>query len=234
MDRAEAKHITDFVGQKDPEERKKSPLFQKGKSGWVVEIRGYTYHKEGESFVQDTIIENLKYPGQLEEKKDKEMIERIKQNVSYLFIYDSGKAGPGAGQSKIAKSHLRRLVRGIAEGAVDGKNPGDGRGVRPQGPGIIEGEGKEGANAPANQKANREAWNPIGETAIAVLVNDAGGAFGAPPGKWLPREKIGAPPPPGGDPKAAAQDKAMERIEFVLLFVWREPTASADDKKTAP
>ena len=234
MDRAEAKHITDFVAEKDAEKRKTSPLFDKGKSGWVVEIRGYTYHKEGESFVQDTIIENLKYPGQLEEKKDKEMIERIKQNVSYLFIYDSGKAGPGAGQSKIAKSHLRRLVRGIAEAGPDGKNPPvEGPGLNPR-----LGAGKEvdpGGNAAANQKVSRDAWNPIGETAIAVLVNDAGGAFGAPPGKWGPKEKIFAPPPPGGD-KAAAQDKAMERIEFVLLFVWREPIAAAkqspaDEKK---
>jgi type IV pilus assembly protein PilM len=219
----EKKHINDFVGESDETKRNELPLIKKGKDGWVVEIRGYTYHKGGESFVQDTIIENLKYPGQLEEKKDKEMIERIKRNVSYLFIYESGKAGPGAGQSKIAKSHLRRLVRGIAEAGPDGKVDGPGLNPRP-------GRGKEGdggVNAPANQKANREAWNPIGETAIAVLVNDAGGAFGAPPGKWLPGEKIIAPPLPGGDPKTAAQDKAMERIEFVLLFVWREPIASA-------
>jgi len=29
---------------------------------WVVEIRGYTYHKDGESFVINTLIENLRRP----------------------------------------------------------------------------------------------------------------------------------------------------------------------------
>jgi type IV pilus assembly protein PilM len=234
MDATERKHITDFVGEQNSETRDKSPLFEKGKDGWVVEIRGYTYHKGGESFVKDTIIQNLKYPGQLEDKKDKEMIERIKQRVSYLHIYYGEKLLPGAGESKIAKSHLRRLVRGMAEGAPEGKNPGEGQFKLRPGPGN---EREPGGNPAANQKVNRDGWNPIGETAVAVLVNEAGGAAGGPLGKGFPREK--GTPLPGGETKTPAQDKAMERFEFVLVFVWREPTSlaksnPANDKQTTP
>src|SRR5262249_6166764 len=244
MGEVEKKHINDFIGQSDETKRNESPLFEKGKDGWVVEIRGYTYHKGGESFVEDTIFENLKYPSQLDEKKDKEMIERIKQRVSYLLIYDSGKVGTAAGQSIIAKSQLRRLIRGMAEGGPEGKNP-EGQFKRPRGPGSEREPGPGGGNPAANQKPSRDGWNPIGETALAVLVNEAGGAPGGPPGKGFPREfPRGFPrekvvPPPGGGVKTPAQDKAMERFEFVLLFVWREPislvkSSPADDKKVMP
>jgi type IV pilus assembly protein PilM len=229
MGTVERNNIIAFVGEQDPEKRSKLPLFEKGMDGWVVEIRGYTYHKLGEKFVLDTIVENLKYPRELDEKKDKEMIERIKNRVSYIYIYDlTEKVIPGTGQgSKIAKSHLRRLVKGQQE-AQGNKGP-DGPGkITP--PGGKEADPKGGGT---EQKANRDGWTPIGETASTILVDAAfgSGQFG----KGFAREK--APPiPSGADSKTPAAAQVLPRTEFVLLFVWREPTAlpqanAADQKK---
>ena len=58
------------------------------KDGWLVEIRGYTYHKVNKDFVKETIMANLMNPGHLANERNKEAYEdlqkRIEKNVSFL------------------------------------------------------------------------------------------------------------------------------------------------------
>src|ERR1035438_5605193 len=61
------------------------------REGWVVEIRGYTYHKENVEFVRDTLLENLQYPSKLKDIMNnpdlKEQIDKIEGKVKYLHNY---------------------------------------------------------------------------------------------------------------------------------------------------
>jgi type IV pilus assembly protein PilM len=58
------------------------------KSGWVVEIRGYTYHKETEKFIADTLIQNLRNPGALKDISiDEDLKKKVSERVSFLLNY---------------------------------------------------------------------------------------------------------------------------------------------------
>jgi type IV pilus assembly protein PilM len=255
MTALEKKNVIDFVGEADAEKQNQSPLLKPSKDGWVVEIRGYTYNKAGESFVMDTIIENLRYPNLDENDKQKgeqikQMNARVKERVGYLHIYYWDTMVPGPGQaSKITKSQLKPLIKGLAAGADDkGAKQGEFGKAPPGAPGGKMGEQKQDGGA---QKANRDGWNAIGENAAAILVDHAGGGLGAgqgggfgfgggEPGKAPPKGPAFQPNQPvgGGDPKVPAAGQTLPRTEFVLLFIWREPLAAAqqaapvaDDKK---
>ena len=69
-------------------------------SGWVVEIRGYTYYDD-KDFVRDTLLENLQYPEKLKdlmkEPALKEQVEKIAGKVKYtapLQTPRSAESGP--------------------------------------------------------------------------------------------------------------------------------------------
>ena len=57
MSDEEKTQIIGFV--ENPNDAKSATLTS---PGWIVELRGYTYHKAGANFVEHSIIENLKYP----------------------------------------------------------------------------------------------------------------------------------------------------------------------------
>jgi hypothetical protein len=137
--------------------------------------------------------------------------------------------------SKIAKSQLKPLVKGIPEEAEKG-----GKGGQEQ---MVQNKfSNEQKQEDGKTKVNRDAWNAIGETASTILVDHAGGGMvgqgdGAGMQKkdhFMPGKGLGNPRP-GVETKGLAT-QAMPRTEFVLLFVWREPLAAApvavaDDKK---
>src|SRR5262249_170516 len=57
MDEADKKRVRELVNAKDAEvPPEKAPP----KKGWVVEIRGYTYHHNGAEFVNKTFLDNLR------------------------------------------------------------------------------------------------------------------------------------------------------------------------------
>ena len=104
------------------------------REGWVVEVRGYTYHEKADTFVRWTFIENLKEPRQF--KKDgKELMtdemrelvrsgelfkendkKKLENRVEYLHVYKiKTNPDPVAGQyTYIGKSYLKTLVKGEA------------------------------------------------------------------------------------------------------------------------
>ena len=204
MKDTEAANLKKFSdsNSKDPEEMKKLEI---PREGWVVEIRGYTYHENIKEldFVEDTIVENLRNPTHI---KDKEMTKRIKERVSHLLVYKNKPvAVPVTGRFEhISKSWLPDLLKvepvvKVVPGVGDPPPPGN-----PVPPVVV-------AATPSGK--SREGWKPIGERAASI--------FGG-------KEALDVPPPPPPvllDEKArkAAQAMIVPRTEFVILFVWREP-----------
>jgi hypothetical protein len=188
--------VSNYVGETDLEKRKK--LEQLPKEGWVVEVRGYTYHQGGVVFVNNTFIENLKNPSGLRDLADK--VKQIKEHVGYFTTYQQKSVdNPVAGQFEIiGKSYLKTLIKGT--------------------PDPIEVNAPKIAPPPAGgqveQKINREAWRPLGETASSIYVDNAAGFALAP----VPKGII--------DPKAAPPEPVVPRFEFVVLFVWQEPIST--------
>ncbi len=61
---ANNEHVMEFFVDAEDKKRIKTQKEQLPKKGWVVAIRGYTYHLGKEQFVYDTYVENLRNPTQ--------------------------------------------------------------------------------------------------------------------------------------------------------------------------
>jgi type IV pilus assembly protein PilM len=177
--------------------------------GWVVEIRGYTYHKEEQKFILDTLVSNLasrhKTLKSEEKKEDKAakvdkkedgedeegqpiVIEPIVGKISHVVLYRQQEvASPDPGVFPLIKDGFVAALLGIAR--------------------TKEGEPPPGAAG--NPRFN---WKPLGGDAANIL--RAG--------------DINAVQKAGKDEK-----KEMRRTEFVILFVWHEPTPSDEVKSSA-
>jgi type IV pilus assembly protein PilM len=200
------RRVIEFATEKDPEKLKKIEL---PREGWVVEVRGFTYHQLTNKFVEKTIVENLKFPVPLNDsKKEKEMASRIKDRVGYMLIYFNHVVPvPEPGKFEyVGKSYLKAIFKGadnIGAGPVIA-NPQNQPPPQP-GPAVAE-----------KPKVSRTGWRPIGEVAIGVFGD------GAMPAQPNPPEKGVA--------------NIVPRTEFVILFVWQEPIISQqpisiEDKK---
>jgi type IV pilus assembly protein PilM len=199
------------AAEADPEKAKLLPP----KEGWVVEVRGYTYHEKPASFVRQTFIENLKKPSQFKNAKEeplmtKEMIELVENRVGYLNVYKiKTEQNPVAGKyTYIGGSYLKTVIKG--EALKPGENPGGG--------GAPKRGGQDDAPK-APERVNRELWQPLGESAQLIAREGQAVQVNAP---------VAAQPAPGGDKKADKKPAGnpVERTEFVLLFVWQERIAA--------
>ncbi|MCI0376523.1 MAG: type IV pilus assembly protein PilM [Gemmataceae bacterium] len=226
---------------------------------WVIEIRGYTYHKAGVAFVENTILENLALPENVGNKLTKDMEKHIKDRISFLFVFKNVSVpnpDPNMFQH-IQRSMLRNLLGGAGGLGLGGAGeanagmkapPGFGGGGKPPGQGPPGGGANEGGGG-GQEKPARDGWRPIGE--IAASVFGEGGGFGGgfmPPGVGEgaagggmlvgPKDLGGPPPgpmgqifPPGKGPAAAVNANRQPRTEFIIYFVWREPVP---DEATTP
>lgn len=231
----EEKQIVLDVAIKD-EGKEKLPA-----KAWVVEVRGYTYHKDGEEFVDNTLKENLAFPEKVGTKISPEMEAIIRKNIGFLFIFKNEKVKdpkPGVFQF-VRTSYLPTLIaatQGAGKDAASGMP--DPKGGALEAPGGVPG-------------ANRSGWSPIGE--------GAGGALGpareglSVPAVVMPNVPniLGNPMfPKFKDPLTMKKDPMTEpaekepaavdvapRWEFVILFVWREPLPGSpgeEPKKDEP
>jgi hypothetical protein len=159
--------------------------------GFVTEIRGYTYHEDGENFIIKSLLENLKKPEQpnVNPGIDKEypgMKAQIIDNLGYFVLYKLEKVeNPDPGIFvHIKTSHLRTLLRGEAAvgNAGLGQNP-----MSPtmpasgNMPAAMPGSGgglKGGGDDKGDKGANRDSWKPLGDIAGSALVEGGGGAVG--------------------------------------------------------
>ena len=277
----------------DPEEKdmilnKKDQL---PKKGWVVEIRGYTFHKDQVFFVRDTFLENLakphgvgnKYPPALapaeppkegpgappapapapaaapgaDGKKEEPVVAAAPvgptKRVGFVFLLTEAVVpDPQPGQFQIIRSSLLpSLLTSVGFGAGPGGEGGmPGPGGRPEGSGGMPGPGIPGPGLPGGGMpgaTGRESWKPVGEIASQIL-SGAGGA-GMPPGGAGPGVGAGVgvgqggtspfggstPPAPGEGGTTTTvtpQITRQPRTEFVIVFIWQEPTS--DPEPVAP
>ena len=211
--------IEAYLAEKDA--KKRGDMASIPKEAWIVEIRGYTYHKSGEDFITDTIIENLKYPDGLKDSSGKdilkagdEMAKLIKERVGFLHIYKIQKVelNPIPGEfDVIGKSYLKDLQKGIPFVVARAGEPDQ---WAPPMPGPA---GPGGVGQPAADVRTRDDWRPIGEVAPDLFAGNAAQG-GAGPGC---RRKASS------DGKDVVVVPQVPRIEFVVVFVWNEPIAAA-------
>lgn len=207
--------------------------------GHVIEIRGYTYHHDGENFILKTLLENLKNPEQEnvnpDINKNKEMKTQVRDNLGFFVVYkieNVKNPEPGVFEH-IKTSYLRTLLKGDAAGGGGGKDgmqamqPGAGAGGMNPGDGAQD--GKAAAKGP-----DRDSWQPLGHVAASALgAGGGGGGLGGGMGfgggaKIMVAQQgrnQGNEQAIGGK---AAQPNAVNvtrqpRWEFVILFVWKEP-----------
>ncbi len=208
------------------------------KKGWVVEIRGYTYHHDGQSLVEDTVMENLGNPEGVGNTLSPDTKKQIKEQMGFLVLYQCEKVhNPEPGVFKFIKSSaLPTLLGGGGQaGGVKGfAAPRPGEGLAQPGAPPMEGGAPAGGEGAGTRKASRDAWRPVGDIAAASLGAGGGGLQGLPGHKGAP----GVPMPPmkgGGDVAPPAIGKGdlpaagirQPRTEFIILFVWKEPTGEA-------
>ncbi len=251
---AEKGKVDKFVVEDDKEALEKNGL---PKDGWVVEVRGYTYHWDEIDFIENTIVENLNYPEKLRDSKGQdvkltpEMKKLVREQISYMFIFKLEKVvNPEPGQFKhIGKSYVRALISGDAGGAAGiGGKLGGGPGAAPPA-NLAPGDkgqpaaGDKGGGGDA--KPVRDGWQPIGDIASSTFGGDlGGGAAGGMRDGMGPKMPGGAPfiPPGVGNPMQPQKGPVVAgnrqpRTEFILLFIWREPistqqTAATEEKKS--
>ena len=203
MSQADKEKIQKYVGASDDATRKamtdaEAPF----KDGWIVEIRGYTYHKQPIEFLEETLIENLRASDRLEDIAqfmDIEIKGKIKEKVGFVHLYKQElvKAPVPGRFNIISRSYLRELWKGAAP-AVAGPEAQPNPQATPQ-------EGQK-------EKPSRDQWKPIGETASGALVEGVGAGPGGGGGGVIEPAAKGLAPVP--------------RFEFVILFIWREPTGA--------
>lgn len=195
------------------EEKKAGP---KG-GGWVVEIRGFTYHNKQHQFLLDTLIDNLNTrrketasaspaTGGKEEPKKTE-IEPVKGNISHVVLFVRPDKKPIGHEFELIKeSLLMPLVAGVVP--VDPNASNAPPPTTPPPP-----PGRPGAAPPPASKS-RAGWKPLGAETQATLI---------PKGA----ERIFAQMEVAQPEKVEKVEKGhYTRTEFIVLFVWREPTPS--------
>jgi type IV pilus assembly protein PilM len=230
----EKKVVKAYVDDKENEAKQK--LLPK--QGWVVEVRGYTYFKKGEKFVDDTIIANLNDPKYFIQKHPafNDLKQRVQSRVSFLHLYKNvTEKSPVPGRFKIiGQSNLPVLVKGLTGGTGGGKPGGIGDGPNV---GKIGGTpGQPGDQKEGEKKINRDGWRAIGEVASSIFVGGGGGGGGQPglgnipggPDKSKGSKDFPSGNAPKGDTPGLANPNAVPRTEFVILFIWREPIASQE------
>ncbi|NBY01176.1 MAG: type IV pilus assembly protein PilM [Planctomycetes bacterium] len=203
-------------------------------SGWVVELRGYTFHQDQKRFVQEVLLENLVRYGIVKNAPANNAeaapagasslpdMGPVVNRVSHVLVYKylTKKTNERTNFEIIGQSYLANAMRagGFGEG---GGAPG-GPGMPPGGPGMMPGEG--GGAGPS-----RDGWTPVGSTGSAASSGGLGrgGMMGGVPGE--------SPIGPGGATTATTTGARSNhtRTEFVIFFIWKEPTPSDAMRATA-
>jgi type IV pilus assembly protein PilM len=209
---------------------------------WVFEIRGFTYHKDGEVFIWNTLLENLRYPEGANpdvfkhkyavrmgkpapppNAREKSFDENILKQISFLFLYKSETVdNPEPGTfMHIKESQLAKLLTPAPPVIAPG-GPAD---QPPAAAPVL---------APVEQKIDRSTWRPFGD--IASQAHGAGGVAAGPffgPGIRRPfiQPPVAVPPAIVKDKligKGLANIERQPRHEFIVLFLWKEPLKSLE------
>jgi type IV pilus assembly protein PilM len=222
--------------------------------GWVIELRGYTFHEGRTRFVIDALLERIAREG----------IGMAKKQPGWPLA---------AGSTKPAEEEATKPAPGTAPQGQPGQEGEDKLAGRPISHVVLY----QASTLPADDASNFEV---IGTTKLDTVIGGSGPGVrpgpgtGTGPGGPAPASGPVTPPPPGGKgmvppsgtpggavpgrggaqteggkPLTSEQvgggaartsgDKANprhRRTEFVILFIWREPSPSEEllTKKQAP
>jgi hypothetical protein len=220
-------------------------------AGWVIEIRGSTFHKNRRQFVLDTLLRNLAVNGRLT-----------------LPLETAGGAAPGAPPAAPAtpppgapadatsaaltatatvsphdeEAMTKAVIKDRARWVFLFKDKTD---TEPK-PGAFQiinqsylpevmsapATGAPGQPAAApTESGGRSSWQPLtaagggDSNSGGRLAGGKGGPAAAPPAMRSPAALIPAVPAVGAEPPATAKP-SHPRYEFVIMFFWQEPTPS--------
>jgi type IV pilus assembly protein PilM len=215
---AELKHYIDRLKQNPrtqalegmSEKDKKEPL---AGPGWVVEVRGYTYQKEGKNFLLDTVVDGIstradkdspaaKITTADDKEKDKEALggRAIITRVSHAVLFEY-KTTHGRVVGKFSLPSVAQML------AVGGQEPA---------PLVFD----PGGGAPT-------VTNSSGQVQVQAPARGASGADDEVDGERPRRRRLGANPPPPPAVTAPIIKKGPQtgpaRVDFTILFAWREP-----------
>jgi type IV pilus assembly protein PilM len=185
------------------------------KKGWLIEVRGFTYHKEWDDFLRRTFIANLRReaakervtawlkerkppddaPKDWREKELQQMEERVLSKVGYFYMFKGSNDLDRVGDPEPGKFHfIKQSYLHHILGAV-------GKGPRDVAPPVVD---PNQPPPPGKDGKNRDAWKALG-LAASILIP------GVPPGSPQQAGKLDEARPP-----------QVYRTEFVLFFIWEE------------
>ncbi len=183
---------------------------------WVIEIRGYTDHKGGRRFIEQSLLRNLQRTDVF--AKDETKVGRyivgvpdpVKGKVSHAFVYNVWpNFTPQSGlfdHIGDKKSYLDGLVGGGGGGGGGGRLDGPvGPPVGPVSP--VSPVGPDGMPGGMPAESLAPSWTGLG---------NSGGPATLQPGAKRP------------------DDSTKTRFEFVVMVLWREPTPSTPAAAAAP
>jgi type IV pilus assembly protein PilM len=199
------------------------------KEGWLVEIRGFTYHKDGKDFVIDTLVENLASPESAgitlpaemkqllfpENKETKQADRKIR--FVFLYKYDTEKNYQSGVFTLINTSWLNTALGSVGAAGQLGPGAGGliaGRGAAPgagKGMPSTSGEKESPAEGAKPSGPNRDSWRPLGEVASGSLGGAPTGGMPGMPG--MP----GAPPGVSGAPPGAGNKRLRQGFGMPAL-----------------
>ncbi|RLS85705.1 MAG: hypothetical protein DWI08_08065 [Planctomycetota bacterium] len=220
-------------------------------AGWVVELRGYTFQQDQKRFVQEVLLENLVRYGIVKNGPANNAeapaagaglpdLGPVVNRVSHVLVYKylTKKTNERTNFEIIGQSYLANAMRagGFGEGGGGGGGPSMPPPGSPGGPGMMSGDGGGDSGAGAGA-ASRDGWVPVGSTGSAASAGGfgRGGMMGGGPGGMMGGGPGENPIGPGGAASTATTTGAKSnhtRTEFVILFIWKEPTPS--DAMRAP
>jgi hypothetical protein len=214
--------------------------------GWVVEVRGFTYwHPEATSdvdrFIQDTLLQNIITRSRsLPEPKtdaEKEAAARdpyagVRGKISHAFLYNVWEdKNPAAGSFIYIRSNLLDpLITADPNSAAGGVSGPMGMGSFGP-PGVSSGGTDTVTWAPlvsGGSSATAGAYGPAGPGGPGMPGPAGPGGPGLPIGGMIPGG-LGMPPPMGPEVGGTTPPKGLKikpRFEFIVVFVWKEPTPS--------
>lgn len=190
------------------------------KPGWVVEIRGYTYHKLAQYFVAHTLVENLKtrkgvaWPLQ----NPSPTLTPLETSHIALLKYKTT-SNPSEGYAFIdAPLYINSLVGAATD--AGGAPVGKGSGMGNAGSAMLGSDNNPGTAAAGS---NRSApW--VGLGMVHGSSGGAGDGVGSTGSSKGPPSPTGSSQPSTGTP-AGSSERSFERkrTEFIIVMYWVEP-----------
>jgi type IV pilus assembly protein PilM len=217
-------------------------------AGWVVELRGYTFHRAGEGIIRDVLVEQLADagasptpPAGAAAKPDPS--QPVVGRVSHVVLFradhtgtllDNGfvaalTGGGGTGGGGMGGMGSSGMMRSGSSGSG---------GTSPAGGGSSGSGGMGMGGMGGGTKSGRENWVPLISSSAGSLGSGGGGGgaaggrgSGGPTAPSLPGIGGGGgsgTPPAGGKPPADEHKPGgqLTRTDFVVLFIWKENTPS--------